>query len=106
MVRDVGAQGPGALIALRPGDLAAAADANRLIHTSWAPAQLPGMRVTSRPGLTVVDSGLACDTFNVVGAARLQAAEARAQAQDVVDYFARVKRPFSWWVGPADQPGT
>lgn len=104
MVREVGAQGPGAVITLRSRELAAAADANRLIHTSWVPRQLPGMTVRSRPELTVVDSGLACDTFNVVGAARLDPAEARVHAQEVVEYFARVERPFSWWVGPTDQP--
>jgi hypothetical protein len=43
-----------------------AADANFLVHAAWAQSRVSGMTVSSTRGVTVVDSGLACDTFNCV----------------------------------------
>ncbi len=57
-----------------------------------------------RPELVLADSGLACDTFNFICRARLDGTTVREAALDAVSYFARVQRPFSWWVGPADRP--
>ncbi len=57
-----------------------------------------------RPELVLADSGLPCDTFNFICRARLDATSARAAALDAVAHFAGVRRPFSWWVGPAEQP--
>src|SRR5262245_18927255 len=81
------------------------ADAVFVTHTTWALERTPGMSTRVRPELVLADSGLPCDTFNFVCRARLDAAGARAAALDAVSYFADVRRPFSWWVGPADQPG-
>ncbi|HMN29695.1 MAG TPA: GNAT family N-acetyltransferase, partial [Caldilineaceae bacterium] len=47
---------------------------------------------------------LACDTFNLICRARLGHDLAAQRISAAIDYFAREKRPFSWWVGPADQP--
>lgn len=57
-----------------------------------------------RPELVLADSGLPCDTFNLICRARLAGATVRQAALEAVSYFARVQRPFSWWVGPADHP--
>jgi hypothetical protein len=62
------------------------------------------MSVRDDGRLVVVDSGLPCDTFNVVCRARMSAEEAAAEVAAVVGHFERVGRPFSWWVGPIDRP--
>ena len=85
-------------------ELAAAADANFAAHAAWVQRRTGGMRVHDGRGLLVVDSGLPCDTFNLVLGARLEAADAAARVRETVAYFAEVGRPFSWWVGPADRP--
>ncbi|WP_437735642.1 GNAT family N-acetyltransferase [Sorangium sp. So ce1335] len=84
--------------------LATAADDNLAVHASWAQERLPGARVVRDAGLVLVDSGLPCDTFNFVLRSRLDAAAAPARVQEAIDSFRRAGRPFSWWVGPADEP--
>ncbi|WP_437318903.1 GNAT family N-acetyltransferase [Sorangium sp. So ce385] len=84
--------------------LAAAADDNLAVHSSWAQQHLPGAHVARDAGLVLVDSGLPCDTFNFVLRARLDAATAEARVAQAIDHFRRAGRPFSWWVGPADEP--
>jgi ribosomal protein S18 acetylase RimI-like enzyme len=84
--------------------IAEAADANLLVHAAWAQSRAPGMSVSSARGVTAVDSGLACDTFNCILAARLTEEAADAAIAAVLGHFDRVGRPFSWWVGPADRP--
>jgi ribosomal protein S18 acetylase RimI-like enzyme len=59
-----------------------------------------------RDDLVIADSGLPCDTFNFICRARLDDTSARPAAAEATGYFAAVGRPFSWWVGPADRPGT
>jgi len=81
-----------------------AADANFLVHAAWAQSRVPGMTVSATRGVTVVDSGLACDTFNCILAARLTAETAAAAIAAALAHFAGVGRPFSWWVGPSDRP--
>src|SRR6187397_1707288 len=83
--------------------LSDAADANFLVHAAWAQRRLAGMRVI-RGAVTLVDSGLACDTFNCVLAARLDPKIADAAIETALSHFRAAGRPFSWWVGPADQP--
>jgi ribosomal protein S18 acetylase RimI-like enzyme len=80
-----------------------AADANLVLHATWVQSRLPAGRVESSPALVVGDSGLPCDTFNLVCRARLDQ-PARHAVEGVLAYFARVGRPFSWWHGPADRP--
>ena len=85
-------------------DLAEAADANLVTHSSWLQRRLPGMRVIDEAGLALVDFGLPCDTFNFVCGARLERDAAPERARAAVAYFRAVNRPFAWWVGPADRP--
>ena len=80
-----------------------AADANLVLHATWVQSRLEGGRVESSAALVVSDSGLPCDTFNLVCRARLDGA-ARPTVDGVLAYFARVDRPFSWWRGPVDRP--
>lgn len=85
-------------------ELAEAADANLVTHMTWAQRRVPGMCVAADESLVRGDSGLPCDTFNVVCRARLAAESTRPRVADALAYFRRVARPFSWWVGPADFP--
>ncbi len=85
-------------------DTAARADANFVTHVTWALERTAGMVSHVRPQLVLADSGLPCDTFNFICRARLDGATVEPAALDAVSYFARVQRPFSWWVGPDDQP--
>jgi len=85
-------------------EVAEAADANFVNHATWAAARTPGMRVRAEPGLVAVDSGLPCDTFNLICRARLTGSAAPTQIQTALSFYAAARHPFSWWVGPADQP--
>src|SRR5512134_1237273 len=85
-------------------ELAHAADANFVTHASWATARVPGMMTRDEPDLVLVDSGLACDTFNFVLRARLDRRAAAGRIAGALGHFRRAGRPFSWWVGPADLP--
>ena len=53
-------------------DLAARADANFVVHVTWALPRTAGMVSRVRDDLVAADSGLACDTFNFVCRARLE----------------------------------
>jgi ribosomal protein S18 acetylase RimI-like enzyme len=81
------------------------ADANFVVHVTWAAARTAGMLARVDAKLVLADSGLPCDTYNFICRARLTLASAGRAAAEAVGYFAGVGRPFSWWVGPADQPG-
>jgi ribosomal protein S18 acetylase RimI-like enzyme len=54
------------------------------------------MTVSRTDGVVLADSGLECDTFNVVCNAR------SPRIEHVLAHFG--ERPFSWWVGPQDEP--
>jgi GNAT superfamily N-acetyltransferase len=84
--------------------LAEAADANLVTHMSWVQRRVAGMHVREDGQLVIVDSGLPCDTFNFVCRARLAAEAVGPRVAEALAYFAGVRRPFSWWVGPADRP--
>jgi GNAT superfamily N-acetyltransferase len=85
-------------------ELAGAADENLVMHASWVQRHLAGMHVSSERGLVTIDSGLPCDTFNIVCGARLDEASARDRVRQVVTALRATGRPFTWWVGPADRP--
>jgi GNAT superfamily N-acetyltransferase len=81
-----------------------AAEANMVTHMSWVQGRTEGMRVMADDQLTIIDSGLPCDTFNFVCRARLTEDSMRERIDRAVTHFKFVKRPFSWWFGPADKP--
>ena len=87
-------------------DAAERADANFATHSIHGVRGLPGSSILDGHGIVRVDSGLHCDTFNVVCCARLRAADATAQISDALKHFRDAARPFSWWVSPADRPPT
>ena len=80
------------------------ADENFVVHATWAAARTEGMTTRVAPHLVIADSGLPCDTFNFICRARLDPGSAPDIAASAVAYFEERRRPFSWWLGPADQP--
>jgi ribosomal protein S18 acetylase RimI-like enzyme len=84
--------------------LSAAAADNLAAHATWAQQRTPGMRVLDVAGVAAGDSGLRCDTFSVVSRARLSRADAARAVAAVLAHFRAEGRPFSWWVGPGDEP--
>jgi hypothetical protein len=85
-------------------EIAERADESFVTHVTWAVERTPGMSSRVSDALVIADSGLPCDTFNFVCRARLGADAALAAAGLAVRYFEERRRPFSWWVGPADRP--
>jgi ribosomal protein S18 acetylase RimI-like enzyme len=79
-----------------------AADANLAMHFTYVQRAVEGMRVREDSGVVLTDSGLPCDTFNAACRARLPGEAANAIIHDAIAWFDG--RPFSWWVGPADEP--
>ena len=87
-----------------PDDTAARADATFVVHATWAAMRTTGMLARMDPELVLADSGLPCDTFNIVCRARLAGPRGIERCRDAVAHFRGVGRPFSWWLGPADEP--
>jgi ribosomal protein S18 acetylase RimI-like enzyme len=85
-------------------DIAEAADRNFATHASWALRALPNATVVEDAELVVTDSGLGCDSFNIVCRARLKEGNAKRRVTQTMDYFGSRGRAFSWWFGPADRP--
>ena len=88
----------------RDASMAERADENFVVHATWAVERTGGMASRVSPQLVIADSGLACDTFNFICRARLDPGSASDTAANAVAYFEERRRPFSWWVGPADMP--
>jgi GNAT superfamily N-acetyltransferase len=78
--------------------------ANLATHMAWLQARLPGACVLDAADLLLVDSGFATDTFNTICRARLAPHGLDRRIGEVLGHFERVGRPFSWWVGPLDEP--
>lgn len=85
-------------------ELADCADANFVVHAAWAATRTPGMQVFERPELVMVDSGVSSDTFNIICRARITPQTVVRAIRNALAYYAVVGRPFSWWLGPGDQP--
>ena len=86
------------------GDLARAARENFRMHATFPSRGVPGARIWESEELTWVDSGLDTDTFNIVMGARLAPTGVAGALTEVVANFDAVRRPFSWWVSPGDEP--
>lgn len=81
-----------------------AADANLVLHKGWIAERTAGMELLTGDGLTVVDTGLPLENFNVALRARLEAAEAERRAAAEVERFRDAGLPFTWWAGDHDRP--
>ncbi len=72
-------------------------DNNFNLHTSKIPGMTKGMIVTRLPSLTYVDSGLSCDTFNIIHITNGFLLTEK-ELLDAVDYFRKNGRAFCIWV--------
>lgn len=84
--------------------IAALMEANLAAHAGYLHRQVSGMTVTEADDLTISDSGLHDDTFNIVAAARFDERTADRRITETVERLRATGRPFSWWVGPASTP--
>ena len=84
--------------------LARAIETNLFAKFADLPACVPHMQVLYEQDVTIVDSGLPSETFNIVCHARFDPAYAAQRIAWVVDYFQTKKLPFAWWTGPNTTP--
>jgi len=67
------------------------------LHSLKVPSQTNGMKVFYKPGLTYVDSGLSCDTFNII-----HIVDAQQLVEDdfteAINYFRRKSFVFCIWI--------
>jgi ribosomal protein S18 acetylase RimI-like enzyme len=83
---------------------ATAADDNLVAHATNAAASLPGARVELASDLVLVDSGIPCDTFNLVCRSRLEGKTASARIAGAIAFFGRSGHSYSWWLTPGYSP--
>ena len=88
---------------MKAPEVAKLAERNFVTHVSWIASRMPCMRVSESLGVLAVDSGLPCDTFNFICRSHLRESDLSSRLPKILDFFAP-QTPFSWWVGPADQP--
>ncbi len=74
-------------------------------HASHLQRMTTGMTVSRASDVTVADSGIDDDTFNMVAAARFRPQTAAARIEQTIAEITETGRRFCWWVGPASSPG-
>jgi len=84
--------------------LVKAMEANLNVHMTHFAQYISQIELIRVPGFTLVNSGLADDTFNYVLDADFSSADADKKIIEVTNYYAQNNSPFSWWVCPHDQP--
>lgn len=84
--------------------LVKAMEANLNVHMTHYAQYLNQVELVRVPGFTLVNSGLADDTFNYALDADFTSLNADEKISEVTDYFNQKKSPFSWWVSPHDKP--
>lgn len=87
-----------------PSSWTTVADDNLLAHATCGTRTLARARVSIESDLAMVDSGLACDTFNFICRARLTSATAETRIRQALDFFGVTGNPFSWWLTPGYSP--
>ncbi|PHN08207.1 GNAT family N-acetyltransferase [Flavilitoribacter nigricans] len=73
-------------------------DENFNRHARQVPERTPGMIVNELPGLTYVDSGLSCDTFNILHISNGSALSA-ATLEAAVTYYRSRGLDYCIWIG-------
>lgn len=69
---------------------------NFQMHIRYFHQRHPMMKVEMNDDVLICDSGLACDTFNII----TNLVFSRSNINTVRDYIRTTRRPFSCWVGP------
>ncbi len=84
--------------------LVKAMEANLNVHMTHFAEYLSQIKLVRVPGFTLVNSGLADDTFNYALDADFSSSHADKKISEVTEFFKQKNSPFSWWVSPHDQP--
>jgi len=84
--------------------LVKAMEANLNVHMTHFAQYLSQVELVRVPGFTLVNSGLADDTFNYALDADFPSSNADEKILEVTNYFNQKNSPFSWWVSPHDEP--
>ncbi len=72
-------------------------DENFNVHAKRIPSLAPGMQVMERAGLTYVDSGLSCDTFNIIHVTNGQLLEQKT-LHEALDHYRATDRDYCLWI--------
>jgi len=77
--------------------MTAVIDENFNLHSWRIPGLINGMSVFKQPGITYVDSGLRCDTFNIIHITDGQKVSIQA-ILDAVNHYRSAQLPYCIWV--------
>lgn len=75
-------------------------DENFRLHLSAIPEACEGMKVCHSEGLTLVDSGLDCDTFNIIHVYNANKLDAGI-LNDGIHYFTTLQKSYCIWINQA-----
>ncbi|RDI42534.1 bifunctional GrpB family protein/GNAT family N-acetyltransferase [Aquicella lusitana] len=81
-----------------------AMEANLNVHMTHFAQYLNQVELIRVPNFTLVNAGLADDTFNYAIDAHFPSEEAEQKIEEVTAYFRQRRVPFSWWISPHDKP--
>ncbi len=81
-----------------------AMDANLNVHMTHFAQYINEVDLIRIPGHTIVNSGLQDDTFNYLLEADFNEDNITESIQEISTYFKNKNVPYSWWLGPYDQP--
>lgn len=84
--------------------IAACMEANLNVHMTHFAQYIDNVNLTRMPDYTLVNSNLNDDTFNYIIRADFDEQSAQEKIKQATNYFTSRHLPFSWWVGPNDQP--
>lgn len=79
-------------------------DANLNVHMTHFAQYIDEVTLTRIPDYTLVNSHLHDDTFNYILRADFDLSSSSEKIEQVNHYFHEKHLPFSWWIGPSDQP--
>lgn len=74
------------------------------LHASLIPGQTTGMKVFHSPGITWVDSGLSCDTFNIIHITNGDSLTEQ-QLTETIDYYKSRDLAFCIWINEENLTG-
>lgn len=86
------------------GEIAHAMEVNMHLQMTYFAKYHPSIDLVFKPGISIVRSSLADDTFNYVLRSRWSSKQAKHCIQETSSLFEEKGLPFSWWTSPSDTP--
>ncbi len=81
-----------------------ALDDNLHLEMTYFAKYVPSRENLFEPDVTVIQSSVKSDTFNVVLSAHFEERRLSERVAHVIELFHKKELPFTWWVGPLDTP--